>query len=385
MQTKALKLRWIVAASLFNNTGAALLWPLTTVYMHEYLGESMTVAGIVMFIMSICMMCGNYVGGWLYDRWNPYAAAVVPVIVATIAAILLIFLDSWPYFAIWLCIISFSDGSSLTVINSYGTNVKGVSTRYVFNMLYMAMNIGVVIGTLLVGVLLPISPVWVFITTAIFYAIFLLITVLFFNVKLEHHSLKGRNQQKRTQLEDKSNIRIVYAICICLVTVYLSYVLWETVMSVRITNMHIPFFAYSLLWTINGAMIILGQPLMNSLIFRLSVRRQFIIGITIFAGSFVILIFAHTFPIFVIDFMILTVGEMMGIPAVPAYIDELTTAESTGYYQGMPNIAMSIGRAIGPLFGGLIIDAFNYETLFMLVSIFMFTTLLGVIFLTRSK
>lgn len=164
MQTKTMKIRWIVAASLLNNTGAALLWPLTTVYMHEYLGESMTIAGVVMFVMSLCMMAGNYLGGYLYDRWNPYWAAVVPVVFATVAALLLIFWHRWPFFAIWLCIISFSDGSSLTVINSYGTKVPGQTARYVFNMLYMAMNIGVVIGTLLVGVLLPISPVLVFTT-----------------------------------------------------------------------------------------------------------------------------------------------------------------------------------------------------------------------------
>lgn len=179
MKTRTLKLRWIIAASLLNNSGAALLWPLTTVYMHQYLGESMTVAGIVMFVMSMCMMLGNYIGGLLYDRWKPYEAAVLPVMLAALATIFLIFLNRWPFFAIWLCVISFADGSGLTVINSYGTQVQGRSSRYVFNMLYMAMNIGVVIGTLLVGVLLPISPILVFSVTAVFYVLYLLVTIFF--------------------------------------------------------------------------------------------------------------------------------------------------------------------------------------------------------------
>lgn len=46
---------------------------------------------------------------------------------------------------------------------------------------------------------------------------------------------------------------------------------------------------------------------------------------------------------------------------------------------------MSIGRAIGPLYGGLIIDHFNYEILFLTVSLMMFLTLIIVAFLTRSK
>jgi MFS family permease len=61
----------------------------------------------------------------------------------------------------------------------------------------------------------------------------------------------------------------------------------------------------------------------------------------------------------------------MGVPSVPAYIDELTDPLEAGKYQGMTNIAMSIGRAIGPLYGGLIIDHFNYETLFLSVFVMM--------------
>lgn len=250
-------------------------------------------------------------------------------------------------------------------------------------MLYMAMNIGVVIGTLLVGVLLPISPVLVFVTTAIFYAVFLLITLLFFNVSLPTSARK--HQPTRGNHHGGSGVHVVYAICVCLMTVYLSYVLWETVMSVRITNMHIPFFAYSLLWTINGGVIIVGQPIVNQLAGYIKVRTQIVWGLAIFASSFILLIFARTFTMFVIDFLILTIGEMTGIPAVPAYIDQLTDPSETGYYQGLPNIAMSIGRAIGPLYGGLIIDHFNYEVLFITVSLMVFITLANVVFLTRSK
>lgn len=63
-------------------------------------------------------------------------------------------------------------------------------------------------------------------------------------------------------------------------------------MSVRITNMHIPFFAYSLLWTINGGVIMVGQPLVNKLANYINVRNQIIWGLAIFASSFILLIFS---------------------------------------------------------------------------------------------
>lgn len=95
---KTMKLKWLFLASLLNNTGSALLWPLITVYVHDYLHESMTVAGIVMFFISMAMMAGNYCGGWLFDHWRPYQAAVLTVLVATVATSLLIFFHGWPTF-----------------------------------------------------------------------------------------------------------------------------------------------------------------------------------------------------------------------------------------------------------------------------------------------
>lgn len=71
MTTKnTIKLKWVALASLLNNTGAAFLWPLTTMYMHNYLHQTLTTAGLVMLFMSISMMAGNYTGGWLFDHWS---------------------------------------------------------------------------------------------------------------------------------------------------------------------------------------------------------------------------------------------------------------------------------------------------------------------------
>lgn len=382
MKSKQVQLKWIFIACLINNTGASLLLPLTTVYMHDYLGESMTVAGVVMFVMSVCMMFGNYLGGWLFDHWTPYLSATIPVVVAAVSAIGLAIFDKWPAFPIWMCLISFGDGASLTVINSYGTAVPNRSERYIFNLIYMAVNIGVVVGTLLVGVLLPIGPQVVFVTTAGCYILFLVVTLLTFNVELpaeryQKHHKKSKNKAER-------GIKVVYSLCLCLVSIYLSYVLWETVMSVRMTDMHIPFFYYSLLWTINGILIIIGQPLMANLANYLSIRRQILIGLGIFALSFFLLIFAQNFVMYLIDFIILTVGEMMGIAAVPAYIDVITDPVDTGKYQGMSTLAMSCGRAIGPLYAGLIIDHFNYEILFLSVFAMMAITLVLTGFMSRG-
>lgn len=374
----AVKLKWVALASLLNNTGAAFLWPLTTMYMHNYLHESLTTAGIVMLFISICMMAGNYLGGWLFDHWDQYKTAVLGVSLSTLAIFALIFEHGWPWFAVLMMLNSFGDGMNMTIVNSYGSLVSAHSSRYVFNYIYMAYNVGVVIGTLAVGVLLPISVVLVFSVAAVFYGLLMLVVIFALNVQVKLPAKAAAVKRSQATRSHHRILVLIWLILINYTTIHLSYSLWESVMAVHMTNMGIPFYAYSLLWTLNGVLIIMGQPLVNKLSPYIKLSNQIMVGLLIFASSFLLLIFARSLWAFALDFVILTVGEMTSFAGLPAWISQLTTVNETGHYQGLLNITMSIGRAIGPLYGGFVIDQGNYQDLFVSVFLLIAGTLLVV-------
>lgn len=374
----AVKLKWVALASLLNNTGAAFLWPLTTMYMHNYLHESLTTAGIVMLFISICMMSGNYLGGWLFDHWDQYKTAVLGVSLSTLAIFALIFEHGWPWFAVLMMLNSFGDGMNMTIVNSYGSLVSAHSSRYVFNYIYMAYNVGVVIGTLAVGVLLPISVVLVFSVAAVFYGLLMLVVIFALNVQVKLPAKAAAVKRSQATRSHHRILVLIWLILINYTTIHLSYSLWESVMAVHMTNMGIPFYAYSLLWTLNGVLIIVGQPLVNKLSPYIKLSNQIMVGLLIFASSFLLLIFARSLWAFALDFVILTVGEMTSFAGLPAWISQLTTVNETGHYQGLLNITMSIGRAIGPLYGGFVIDQGNYQDLFVSVFLLIAGTLLVV-------
>ena len=375
---RQVKLKWVALASLLNNTGAAFLWPLTTMYMHNYLHESLTTAGVVMLLMSICMMVGNYLGGWLFDHWDQYQTAVLGVTISTVAIFTLIFAHGWPWFAILMMLNSLGDGINMTIVNSYGSLVSDHSSRYVFNYIYMAFNVGVVIGTLAVGVLLPISVVLVFTVATVFYFLLALVVVFALKVRVPLPPKTLRSREKLASRSHQQALVLIWLILLNFVTIHLSYSLWESVMAVHMTNMGIPFYAYSLLWTLNGVLIIVGQPLVNKLSPYVCLSSQIMVGILIFASSFILLIFARNLWAFVLDFVLLTIGEMASFAGLPAWIAQLTTVNEAGHYQGLLNIMMSIGRAIGPLYGGFVIDHGNYQELFISVFLLMTVTLGGV-------
>ncbi|WP_288635766.1 MFS transporter [uncultured Limosilactobacillus sp.] len=375
---RQVKLKWVALASLLNNTGAAFLWPLTTMYMHNYLHESLTTAGVVMLLMSICMMVGNYLGGWLFDHWDQYHTAVLGVTISTVAIFTLIFAHGWPWFAVLMMLNSLGDGINMTIVNSYGSLVSDHSSRYVFNYIYMAFNVGVVIGTLAVGVLLPVSVVLVFTVATVFYFLLALVVVFALKVRVPLPPKTPRSREKLASRSHQQALVLIWLILLNFVTIHLSYSLWESVMAVHMTNMGIPFYAYSLLWTLNGVLIIVGQPLVNKLSPYVRLSSQIMVGILIFASSFLLLIFARNLWAFVLDFVLLTIGEMASFAGLPAWIAQLTTVNEAGHYQGLLNIMMSIGRAIGPLYGGFVIDHGNYQELFISVFLLMTVTLGGV-------
>lgn len=375
---RQVKLKWVALASLLNNTGAAFLWPLTTMYMHNYLHESLTTAGVVMLLMSICMMVGNYLGGWLFDHWDQYHTAVLGVTISTVAIFTLIFAHGWPWFAVLMMLNSLGDGINMTIVNSYGSLVSDHSSRYVFNYIYMAFNVGVVIGTLAVGVLLPVSVVLVFTVATVFYFLLALVVVFALKVRVPLPPKTPRSREKLASRSHQQALVLIWLILLNFVTIHLSYSLWESVMAVHMTNMGIPFYAYSLLWTLNGVLIIVGQPLVNKLSPYVCLSSQIMVGILIFASSFLLLIFARNLWAFVLDFVLLTIGEMASFAGLPAWIAQLTTVNEAGHYQGLLNIMMSIGRAIGPLYGGFVIDHGNYQELFISVFLLMTVTLGGV-------
>nr|WGD57404.1 hypothetical protein P5626_15600 [Bacillus subtilis] len=57
---RALKI--LVIGMFINVTGASFLWPLNTIYIHNHLGKSLTVAGLVLMLNS-----GNQCG-WQFMR-----------------------------------------------------------------------------------------------------------------------------------------------------------------------------------------------------------------------------------------------------------------------------------------------------------------------------
>ncbi|MDR3191315.1 MAG: MFS transporter [Lactobacillaceae bacterium] len=369
--------RYLYVATLFQSTGASLLWPITTLYMHNELHESMTVAGIVLMAMSLLMMLGSWVGGQLFDRWHPFKALVTFILIALATLVGLTFWHSWPTFAVFLLIIGFADGAIYTILNAYTATVSSIDARKVFNLQYLFMNVGVVLGTLLVGFIFDHGVAYIFGVAVIMYIVFLTMVLLRFNVSgMARQAVKAAEKAAHTNFKTP---HLIYLLLGLVFSMYVGYILWETVIATHMTALGFSTQEYSMLWTINGVVIIIGQLILNRFVERLPFKFTVLGGSFFFAVSFIFLMFANTYAEFVATFMILTVGELLAMPQIPAWIDRIGNPDAKGQEQGYVTMMTSFGRAVGPLYGGVMIDKGFHTGLFLSVfgAMFLFIVLAG--------
>ena len=369
-----IKLRWLLLGELATWIGSSFVWPLTSVYLNKQLHISLSVIGVVLFCNCASNVLGSLLAGRLYDRLNPYPLIVTGLGLDALVLFLMAFFHGWPEYWFWLIMTGCISGWNGTLINSIATSLRKYSGRYVFNLIYFAQNVGTVTGTLLVGYLYDFSIEFLFILAASLFAIACVNAAIHYRPINTFHQNRKKNGIKKgvKQKVDpmpKYNVMLMVGFLISLAVTWLMYMNWESNLSVYMVSLGIPFHLYSLLWTLNGAVIVIIQVILARYpnLFK-NLFQQIIFGTLMFAISFATLIFAKDFAHFALSMFILTMGEATAFPAVPAYINDLSPANSKGKYQGEINVARGIGQAFGPLFGGMIIDRAGYIPFFIIAA-----------------
>lgn len=381
IKTDEIKLRWLILGELAAWIGSSFVWPLTSVYLNKQLHISLSMIGVVLFFNCAGNILGSMIAGRLYDRCNPYPLILWGLGLSAVVLFIMAAFHGWPEYWIWLTITGFLSGWDGTLINSIATSLKKYPSRYVFNVLYFSQNLGVVTGTLIVGYLYDYSIVLLFIIAGAFFVIAFINAAINYrpiiNFSKERSNKEKSGEKQKAQPMPKRNFMMTITFLTTLAVTWLMYMNWESNLSVYMVSLGIPFHLYSLLWTLNAGVIVIVQGILTRFphIFK-NLFHQIVFGIIMFSLSFVTLIFAKDFPHFALSMFILTLGESTAFPAIPAYINELSPITSKGKYQGAIMVASGIGRALGPLFGGMIIDHAGYIPFFTVAAVIIFLMVL---------
>lgn len=357
---------WLIIGMALNITGSSFLWPLNTIYMNEQLDKSLTMAGLVLMINSFGMVIGNLLGGNLFDKLGGYRTIMIGTVICLMSTTLLNFFHCWPWYAVWLVALGFGGGMIIPAIYALAGAVWPNGGRQTFNAIYLAQNLGVAIGAASGGFVAELSFNYIFIANLLMYITFAIVAVTQFNIKLDvkvksNDTMSLLSREYRPQFIALSLLCVMFSIC------WIAYIQWESTIASFTQEINVSMSQYSLLWTVNGIMILVAQPLILPVIRLLkgNLKYQMLVGIIIFILSFFVTSFAEQFSVFMVGMIILTLGEMFVWPAVPTIANQLAPNGKEGSFQGYVNSAATVGKAFGPLIGGVVVDTFNMQAMFL--------------------
>ncbi|WP_026690742.1 MDR family MFS transporter [Alteribacter aurantiacus] len=360
---------WLLVIGMaINVTGASFLWPLNTIYIHMELGKSLSVAGIVIMGNAVMGIIGNLIGGKLFDRIGGYKTIMLGVLITMASAFTLALFNDFYQYVVLMLGLGFGAGVIIPAMYAMAGAVWPEGGRRPFNAMYVAQNVGVSVGAASGGLLASYRFDLVFLGNGLMYLGFFILALLFFR-HLQADNGQGQTTnvfEQSQEVENKKRFRALLIMCGGFLICWIAYVQWQTTISVHTQNLGIPLTQYSILWTINGAMIVFFQPVIKFFIEKWvhSLKAQIYVGLVIFMGAYVVLSQADVFTAFVVAMVILTLGEMFVWPAVPTIAHQLAPEGKAGFYQGIVNSVGTGGRLIGPFFGGVMADLFGMSVLF---------------------
>lgn len=363
----------LIIGMLINVMGNSFLWPLNTIYMHDYLGKSLSVAGLVLMANAGAGVIGNLLGGVLFDRIGGFKSIMTGIIISVSALVGLVFWHGWPHYVWFLTLLGFGGGIIFPSMFAMVGTLWPEGGRKAFNSIYLAQNVGVAIGPALAGLIASMSIDYIFSANLFFYVLFLVLAFFGYR-KLEIAPDRHTNVIKeRKKIRQKAPFYALLIISGGYLIMWLAYSQWITTISTHALSIGISLKQYSLLWTVNGLLIVLGQPLIKPIISRLEhrIKTQMLLGIFIFIISFIVLGFAGSFKMFIVAMVILTFGEMFVWPAVPTIVSRLSPKGRDGFYQGIVNSFATIGRMFGPFFGGVLADQYGMQVMIFVITAFL--------------
>ena len=377
---------WLLIIGMFVNViGNSFLWPLNTIYMHEYLDKSLAVAGLVLMANAGAGVVGNLLGGILFDRIGGFKSIMAGIIISILALIYLVYDHDWYPYIILLTVLGFSGGIIFPSMYAMVGSLWPEGGRKAFNSIYLAQNVGVAIGPALAGVVASFHIDYIFSANLFFYIIFLFIA--YFGYKKMEISPERHTDVIRETVRIKNKAPF-YALLILVsgyLLTWLVYSQWPTTISTHALSLGLTLREYSFIWTINGLLIVAGQPIIKPIIKRLEKRlkAQMVIGTVILIISFIVVSFADSFQMFIVSMVILTFGEIIVWPAIPTLASQLAPKGRDGFYQGVVNSAATIGRMIGPLAGGILVEMYGMQMMLLLLTSLMAITIVTTLLYDR--
>jgi predicted MFS family arabinose efflux permease len=353
---------WVVTViQFFTVIGFSICMPFLSLYLYQDRGLSMTMVGLILLAAGLCSAVSQALGGALSDRFGrrPILLAAASVSIFLYSGLAVLIGISAP---VWAIAITYIAGRSIltttrpviSAVVADFTSKQRLTEAY--GILRIGANIGWAAGPAIGGYLATFLPYgWLFGVPVLTCAIVSLI-VFFFLRESSHRT--NRRVGVRSILPPAGDRAFLVFTMVSLLLFIVMGQMASTLSIFAVDKVGFSTAQYGLLLTLNGLIVIFFQYPVTLALRRLAKFRALILGSLLYVFGYLSFGWITQFGWALGAMAIITAGEIIHSPVTLSVIGELSPQDQRGRYMGFFGLSETIGIAMGPLVGGLLLDAF---------------------------
>ncbi|MBI3161753.1 MAG: MFS transporter [Chloroflexi bacterium] len=356
---------WVVAGTHFIDViGNTLLMPFFALYVTQKFNVGMTQAGIILATNSVAGLIGSTIGGAMADRFGRRGIILFGLIVSAFSGLTLGFVDKFYFFYGLSAFVGLMGSAAHPAHQAMIADILPADKRSEgFGMMRVISNFAWIIGPTIGGFLAAYDFLYLFLSDA---AISTITAILVFRLlpetkpqpkeKTDHETLWQTISGYRVALKDSPYLAFIFASILMILVYQQMY----TSLSVYLRDVHHvdPQF-YGLVMSSSAVTVVLFQFWVTRVI------RKHPPFLMMAAATFFYLIgfgmygFVSTIPLFVLAMVIITIGEMIGMPTSNVLAASFAPEEMRARYMAVFGLTWTVPSMIGPWAVGLVFDNFN--------------------------
>ena len=377
---------FVFALMMLINRIGTLILPFLTLYITQQLGWTKVDAGTATMWFGLGSFAGAVIGGILTDKIGYYKTMVISLFTAGVSFYLLQFVTEFYMFCGFLFVSSLLGDlirPALWTGITFFTN-KDNQTRAV-SLLRMAFNAGIAIGPAFAGTLIEEYGYALIFTIDGITCIAAGVFMLFFIENRKDIETKEKDTAEEGISPYKDVVFMTFMGLNILMLVSFFQILYTVPLFMTeimgYSEKEVGFF-----FTANGLLILFTEmPIVYYMENYFSKFRSMIIGASMIGISMLIFIFPVPVLAMILFYtFFVSIGEIINFPFISSASMDRATKGTIGKYMSVNSVMFSLALIIAPKFGTLVLDAYGYNILFIVMFLLCVVSVLGLYVLEHS-
>lgn len=354
---------WYLFGGIFVNRIGNFVTPFLSLFLTRERGFSIADAGLTVAAYAVGGMVANLAGGALSDRFGRRPTLLFSLLVGPLFLVALPFAESHGA----IMALSFVVGGVYELyrpaaLAAVADVVPLADRRRAFALHYWVVNVGFSIGLSLAGFLADRGIHLLFFadaTTTFLYGLVVLWKV--------PETRPAHLVRRAWLLGSGAPFRHGAFAAFLLLTFALAGVfnLNHSMLPIEVVRNGLSPGAYGPLIAINGVLIVLFQPFMGVFTQRFYTARVLAVSAVVLGIGYGATAFVSTAAGYAATIAVWTFAEMAWLPLGPAIVSQLAPDDLRGTYQGAYGMAWAFAASVSPAVGGLVLDGFGSEALWL--------------------